>query len=70
MIREQLLGISGDHKSIFSTMMLKNKRPPPKIICIRQYKNFDERKFKEDIRVAPFYIGSIFDDPDDQIWLY
>ena len=64
-----LLGIS-DHNLIFSTIKLKNKRPPPKIICIRQYRNFDEKKFKEDTRAAPFYIGSIFDDPDDQVWFW
>ncbi|XP_068689637.1 uncharacterized protein [Montipora foliosa] len=63
------LGIS-DHNLIFSTIKLKNKRPPPKIICIRQYRNFDEKKFKEDIRAALFYIGSIFDDPDDQVWFW
>ena len=42
------LGIS-DHNLIYSTIMLKNKRPPPKIICKMQYRNFD-----------PFHIGSIF----------
>ena len=63
------LGIS-DHNLIYSTIMLKNKRPPPKKICIRRYKNFDEKKFKEDIRAAPFHIGSVFDDPDDQIWFW
>ena len=63
------LGIS-DHNLIYSTIMLKNKRPPPKIICVRQFQNFDEKKFKEDIRAAPFYVGSIFDDPDNQMWFW
>ena len=61
------LGIS-DHNLIYSTIMLKNKRPPPKIICKMQYRTFDEKKFKGEIRAAPFHIGSIFDDSDDQTW--
>ena len=63
------LGIS-DHYLIYSRIMLKNKRPPSKIICKMQYRNFDEKKFKEDIRAAPFHIGSLFDDSDDQIWFW
>ena len=63
------LGIS-DHNLIYSTIKLKNKRPPPRIIRKRQYRNFDENKFKEDIRAAPFHIASIFDDLDDQLWVW
>ena len=63
------LGIS-DHNLIYSTIMLKNKRPLPKKICIRRYRNFHEKKFKEDIRAALFHIGFVFDDPDDQIWFW
>ena len=49
------LGISV-HNLIYSTLMLKNKRPPPKIICKMQYRNFDEKKFKESVQ-SPSTLG-------------
>ena len=37
-------------------------------INYRRYKHFDEKSFKHDLDVAPFYVGNIFDDVDDIFW--
>ena len=58
------LGIS-DHSLIHASIRLTRKRPPAKIIKTRNYKNFNESKFQQDISLAPFHVASVFDDPDD-----
>ena len=50
------LGIS-DHNLIYSTIMLKNKRPPPKIICKMQYRTFDEKNSKKIFVQSPSTLG-------------
>lgn len=63
------LGIS-DHDLIYATLRLKNKRPPPKIIKIRDYKRMNIENFRRDIETAPFHIASTFEDPDDLLWAW
>lgn len=52
------LGIS-DHYLIYSTIMLENKRPPPKKICIRRYRNSTRKNLKK-IFVQPRSILGLF----------
>ena len=49
------LGIS-DPNLIYSTIMLKNKRPPPKKICKRRYKNFDKKKFMQPLSILGLFL--------------
>ena len=63
------LGLS-DHDLIYATIRLKNKRPSPKIIKTRNYKRMDVEKFKHDLERPPFHIASIFEEPDDQLWVW
>ena len=63
------LGLS-DHDLIYATIRLKHKRPPPKFIKTRNYKRMDVEKFKYDLECTPFHIASIFEDPDDQLWVW
>ena len=56
------LGIS-DHSLIHASIRLSRKRPPAKIIKTRNYKNFNESNFQQDISFAPFHVASVFDDP-------
>ena len=60
MVETYPLGIS-DHNLTYSTIMLKNKRPLPKIICERQYRIFDAKQFKEYVFVqASSTLGLFF----------
>jgi len=61
------LGIS-DHGLVYATLKLTNKRPPPKIIRVRNFKHFNVEAFKTDIEQTPFHVTTIFDDKDDVLW--
>jgi len=63
------LGLSDDD-IIYKTIRLENKRPPPKFIKTRNYKRVDVEKFKNDLGCTPFHIASIFEEPDDQLWVW
>ena len=63
------LGIS-DYDLMYATIRLKNKRPPPKFIKTRNFKKMDVEKFKHDFECTPFHIASIFEEPDDQLWVW
>ena len=63
------LGIS-DHDLIYATIRIKSNRPTPKFIKTRNFKKMDEEKFKHDLECSPFHIASIFDEPDDQLWVW
>lgn len=63
------LGIS-DHNLVYATMKLKNKRPPPKFIKTRDYKNMNVENFRQDIETAPFHVASVVDEPDDVLWAW
>ena len=56
-----------DHCLVYATLKLGIKRPPPKIIRTRNFKNFDAANFKADIERIPFHILEIFDQKDDAL---
>ena len=63
------LGIS-DHNLVYTVARLVCKRPPPKFVHIRNYNKLNEKSFKRDMENAPFHVATIFDDPDDSLWLW
>ena len=63
------LGIS-DHRLIYGCLCTKIKRPPPKIVKGRTFKNFNRFEFIRDVENAPWSVCSVFDDPDDNYWAW
>ena len=63
------LGIT-NHDSIYATSRLRHKRPPPRVIKIRNYENFDVNSFKSDLVNAPFHATESFEDMDDFLWAW
>ena len=63
------LGIS-DHNLVYTVARLVCKRPPPQFLQIRNYNKLNEKSFKRDMENAPFHVATIFDDPDDSLWLW
>ena len=61
------LGIS-DHCLVYTTLKLTSKRPPPKIIHVRNFKNFNKTDFMTDVERIPFHVLEVFDDKDDALW--
>ena len=44
--------------------------PRTKKIFYRTYKHFNEELSKQDVDIIPFHVCSIFEDVDDQYWLF
>lgn len=63
------LGIS-DHNLVYTVARLVCKRPPPQFLQVRNYNKLNEKSFKRDMENAPFHVATIFDDPDDSLWLW
>ncbi len=40
----------------------------PQKVTYRNFKNFDESTFKEQVKYIPFHVSNIFDDVNDQYW--
>ena len=63
------LGIS-DHNLVYAAARLVCKRPPPRFVQTRNYNKLNEKSFKRDMENASFHVATIFDDPDDSLWLW
>ena len=63
------LGIT-DHSLVYATLRLIRKRPPPTVITVRNFKQFNTENFKAVMERTPFYIASVFDDMDDILWAW
>ena len=58
------------HRLVYASISVKVKRPPPKIVRARTYKEFNKDNFYKDFQNAPWSVGSIFHDPDDCYWAW
>ena len=63
------LGIS-DHCLIYASLKLRKGRPPPRIITIRNFKDFNAKDFQTDLSCAPFHVADVFEDKDDAHWAW
>ena len=63
------IGIS-DHKLVASTLSLKVTRPKPKIVETRNYKSFNEEKFRRDLQEAPWTVCQSLESADDACWAW
>ena len=54
-----------DHKLVFAVVNLKRQKQQPKIAFVRNYKNLDIGKLKEEFDVAPWWICNTFEDVED-----
>ncbi|KAL9954935.1 hypothetical protein ACROYT_G042525 [Oculina patagonica] len=63
------LGIS-DHMLVYACVQTRVRRPPPKIVKGRTFKNFNRCEFIRDLEDAPWSVCSVFDDPDDCYWAW
>ena len=55
-----------EHPLIYGFMNEKVVRHGARIIKFRSIKNFDEQKFRQHLSTAPWHVGNIFDDIEDQ----
>ena len=62
--------LSHCHSMIFTCIREQVKAYPKKSVSFRSYKNLDEHDFNKALNDAPFHVGMIFDDIDDNYWFY
>ena len=55
-----------DHYLVYSFLWERIYRHSAKIIKFRSFKNFDPERFEEHLASAPWHVGEVFDDIDDQ----
>ena len=53
-----------DHCMIYGVVKEKAVQYRNKIVQVRSYKNLDEERLKEDLSVAPWHVGEVFDSLD------
>ena len=64
------LGISDFHNFVGAATKMGAPQLFPKTITYRSMKNFDELKYVNDIKQAPFGVAEIFDDVQDKMWYF
>ena len=59
-----------DHALIYRVLKERVNVNKPKVITFRSYKNFNPDLFKRHLAMAPWHIGQLFEDVDDQahVW--
>ena len=58
----------GDHTLIFGIVRDDTKLSKPKVISFRSYKNLNGENSRQDLSLAPWRIGEVFEDVDDQVF--
>ena len=59
-----------DHNLVYLALSLKTPRRKPSYVTIRGYKNYNGKKFCNDLALAPFHMVSFFDDLNDQVDIF
>lgn len=59
-----------DHALIYGVLKQKINPNKPKCITFRSYKNFDPDVYKQLLSSAPWHIGQLFDEVDDQVYVW
>lgn len=59
-----------DHDLVYGVLKQKINHNKPKVITFRSYKNFDPEHYKQLLSSAPWHVGQLFDDVNDQAYLW
>ena len=55
---------------IFRIVRDRVKSSEPKVISFRSYKVINGENFKQDLSLAPWHVGEVFKDVDDQLFFW
>ena len=55
-----------DHHMVYASLKERAVQHKTRILRVRSYKNFNEEKFKEDLKMAPWQVGESFESVDEQ----
>ena len=51
---------------VYASLKERGVQHKTRILKVRSYKNFNEEKFKEDLKMAPWHVGESFESVDEQ----
>ena len=54
-----------DHHMVYASLKERAVQHKTRILKVRSYKNFNEEKFKEDLKMAPCHVGESFESVDE-----
>ena len=54
-----------DHHMVYASLKERAVQHKTRILKVRSYKNFNEEKFKEDLKMAPWHVGESFESVDE-----
>ena len=64
------IAVSDCHNLVCGVTRVNAPKFVPRKIFYRSFKKFDNDKYINDLKLIPFNVCSVFDDPDDQMWCY
>ena len=64
------IGVSDCHNIVCAATKLNATRVIPRKITYRSYRKFNDDVFVKELGNTPFQVCEIFDDSDDQMWMY
>jgi len=64
------LGLSDFHNLVCAATRMHAPQTVQRKLIYRSFKRFDETKFTNDLKLAPFHVCDIFDDTDDVMWSF
>jgi hypothetical protein len=62
--------VSDCHNLVCGVTRVNAPKFVPRKIMYRSFRNFDNVQYVNDLKLVPFHVCSLFDDPDDQMWSY
>ena len=62
--------VISDHSLPYATIKLRQRCPHPRIITIRNFKNFSIKEFQADLSCVPFHVADVFEDKDGVQWAW
>ena len=64
------IGVSDCHNIVCAATRINCPKFTPHTVTYRSYKKFDEVKFNDELNMAPFHVGLVFDDVNDSMWYH
>ncbi len=59
-----------DHKFVYAVLKLRKKNMRPAIRTVKNYKKFDQERFRQELSNTPWWVCSTFDDLEDSTWAW
>ena len=59
-----------DHDLIYAIIKIYRENTPPRLIEVRNHKDVNKVRLREDLDFTPWHLIDLFEDPDDSLWCW